>query len=435
MVGSYRVVTTFKQEYRMRGFTAPGATGTRRIPCGFGLEIRGELNPRLLESALTWVARRHSALRVYFPRNLAPRESCCTDPASVTWTLRQVDLKDFPEADRTEAESREILALLDYFDPTEFPLFRGCLTRLNHETWRLGIAVDHLIFDGGSIGIFFTDLELIYHHLAAGRNPGDLVDGGSDYALYCYAEREWANSEAAQRAAEHWRKEWAEVGPRPPSGLPLPRLPREPAGRIWQRPLSATRVAAVQRSFRQGHTSIFALLSSSVLYSMREIAGAADYALMQTTSSRSLPRHAGTIGDMSNIVLLRASAGAPVDWISYCAQARNSVLDTMEYFNVPFYFLIDSIFPGWSRDPSLAPDLSVNFNRIPRPPRLANMVVRFWSPISKELFVNAASITVDLAQIDDDEMMLSAGYESSSLDEAMADELMCRVADRLTIAT
>jgi hypothetical protein len=100
----------------------------------------------LLESSLTWLARRHSALRSYFPGRTSPDQGLCKSPREAEWRLRQFDLRASGVAYPEDSEVTALHELQQPLAPDLYPMFRGRLLRYDNH-WLLGIAISHTIFE------------------------------------------------------------------------------------------------------------------------------------------------------------------------------------------------------------------------------------------------------------------------------------------------
>ena len=428
-----RVPTSIKQAGRLAVVYDPNSW-RKWPPCVFGLEIEGAFDAALLERSLTCVARRHTALRTHFPDFGALDHGYCLAPDEVEWPLRLVDLRGLAQHEREAAEQEATAQLQDYFDPAAPPLFRAHLLRHDDERWLLGVAVDHLLFDGSSIPVFLDDLAHVHGELLRGRSESELVHDVSDFAAFCALEREWLAGPVADRALRHWRPIWDGVGPFPPAGLPTrPDAPdRRPEGAIWSRRLPADQVHAARSGLACGYVSPFAQAASAVLFALGEVTGRDDRALLYTSSRRFTAQSAETIGDMTDKTLLRIQAPASTGLAELTARVRDFALDAADHATVPFEFVRDALVPDPADQRPAGPFIMLNVDALPPAPRFDGLTARLACPVSADAFSEFGWLAVELESTDPQWMTLNCGYQSSLFDDRTVDALMTRVAASLT---
>ena len=426
-----QVPTTLNQADRVA--LAYGPDRWRKRPVTFGLRIRGRLDVPLLELALTWTARRHSAFRTFFPYAPAADRALCLDPHEISWPLAFTDLSRMTPADRAAAEHATIVSLIDYFDPASAPLFRGVLLKHDEDAWLLGIAADHLIFDGSSIPPFLKDLENVYGHLLSGRDATELGREVSDFSLFCAAEREWLASHAAERAIRYWEPIWAGMGSSPRSVLPNTEpAAGAPCGQVWTRVLPGPAIAETRRLFPHGHLSLFALAAGCVVCVLRDITGRADCGVLHTSSRRSWPGTAEMVGCLMNRVLLRVNTTGAAGLHEVTRLTRNAILDSMEQAMAPFEFLMQRFTPDQSGRKPRNPHVLVDVDSEPGPPQLGDLDVTMAWPVAGDAFRDDPRVIVSLQPSGSDSVILSCGYQASLFHPDFIDNLMSRVAGLLT---
>lgn len=427
---AHQVPTTLNQADRLAlGY---GPDRWRKRPVTFGLRIRGRLDVELLELALTWTARRHSALRTFFPYAPATDRGLCLAPGEVTWSLPLTDLTRMTPAERAAAEHAAIVSLIECFDPARSPLFRGILLRYGHDNWLAGIAADHLVFDGASIPLFMRDLEGVHGRLLSGVSAAGLAQQVSDFSLFCAAEREWLSSPAAERAIRYWEPIWDGMGPSPSSVLPTVEPGAEaPSGRVWTRVLPAPAVDQTQRSFPYGHLSPFALTASCVISVLRDTAGLTDCGILYPCSRRAWPGAADMVGCLMNRVLLRVNTAGAAGLHEVARLTRAAILDSMEYTMLPFELLMHRFNPDQAGRRPQTPHVLVEVDTEPEPPRLGGLEVSMEWPVAGDAFRDDPRIVISLQPCGHDSFILGCGYQASLFHPELIDKLMGPVADLL----
>src|SRR5689334_3061233 len=131
------------------GLTAYNLPITRRL--------RGALDVRALEQALTLLVARHESLRTRFAEIDGAPRLVIDEPGVVT--VAPVDLSALP-ADEREREAERVARerARASFDLTREHLFRATLVRLAADDHVLVLQSHHIVLDGWSLGVLFREL-------------------------------------------------------------------------------------------------------------------------------------------------------------------------------------------------------------------------------------------------------------------------------------
>ncbi|RCG33241.1 hypothetical protein DQ384_02080 [Sphaerisporangium album] len=168
-----------------------------------GLGLSGPLDVGALAKALTGLAERHETLRTVFVNSGGePRQMILGSPDA---PLTLVDLTGDPRAEQT-ALRLATAAAGERFDLASGPMLRLTVYRTAPDEHRLLLVVNHLVCDGGSLGVVARDLAALY----SGRElPPPPAVTYADYAA-------WARTRARAHAGErlgHWRERLADAPP------------------------------------------------------------------------------------------------------------------------------------------------------------------------------------------------------------------------------
>ncbi|MFF1380618.1 amino acid adenylation domain-containing protein [Streptomyces sp. NPDC058308] len=129
------------------------------------VEIRGRIQPELLERALRQVVAETQMLRVRFETDGEQRVWQVVEPCS-QWPLPVVDLRG--EADPEAAAQRWMWAdLRRTVDLRRCPSFSFAVLRTGTDRFLLYLAVHHIMMDGWSMGLFLGRLTQVYSALDA----------------------------------------------------------------------------------------------------------------------------------------------------------------------------------------------------------------------------------------------------------------------------
>src|SRR5215216_4643250 len=147
--------------------------------------LRGRLDIAALEAALDEVVRRHESLRTTLPQEAgAPVQVIAPE---LHLTLRREDLSSLPESERAATAKR--LAKEEArlpFDLSAGPLVRARLLGLGEEEHLLLITLHHVITDGWSTGVLYSELSALYGAFSRGEESPleELPIQYADYASW-----------------------------------------------------------------------------------------------------------------------------------------------------------------------------------------------------------------------------------------------------------
>nr|WP_260697089.1 non-ribosomal peptide synthetase [Streptomyces sp. 130] len=160
------------------------------------LDLTGPLDVDRLRESAQAVLDRHANLRAGF-RQTADGRWLQVVPASATAPFRTLDVSayDAPEDEARAVADRERAMPFDLRRP---PLLRWVLVRLGEDRHRLILTNHHILLDGWSMPVLFTQMFAHYRQTAA---PGPTVSGPYRDYLAWLAQADRPAAEAAWREA------------------------------------------------------------------------------------------------------------------------------------------------------------------------------------------------------------------------------------------
>ena len=316
--------------------------------------VRAEVDVAALERALTLSVRRHEGLRTVFRVEGGELRQVVLPPAPVRVEVRDVRGRTAPGGvallDRVRAVVAEEAARP--FDLAEGPLMRVALLRVSNERCALVTTVHHIVADGWSFQVLGREVDELYGHFAAGREPV-LAEPALRYADYALWQRGWLTGAELERQVGYWRGVLAGA---PALDLPTDR-PR-PAqqsfrGHLHGFALSRELVAALRRVGRQEAASLNMVILAGFAALLAAWAGQSDLVIGTILANRNRAELEGVLGFFANTAALRLGlAGAP-SFRQAVRAARRAVLDADAHQELPFEKLVEEL--GVERDPSRHP--------------------------------------------------------------------------------
>jgi amino acid adenylation domain-containing protein len=333
---------SFGQERLWSAYRAePGSTSFNLHHC---LRLRGRLEPRALERALTEVVRRHEVLRTVF-RMAGGRAVQVIRPARPV-LLREVDLAGLPGAAREEAV-RSLAAgeARRPFDLERGPLFRVLLARMGEGDFGLILSLHHIVTDGWSTGVLMREISTLYEAYAAGRES-PLPDPEVQYADYAAWQRAWLSGEVLERQLAYWRAQLAGA----PRLLALrtdrPRPPVRSDSAAVRRFRLPEEVSRALRSLgrREGCTLYMVLLAGFQALLSRH-SGQEDVCVGTPIAGRTLREVESLIGFFTNTLVIRTDLSGSPTFRGLLSRVREATLGAYAHQDFPFARLVAELRP------------------------------------------------------------------------------------------
>jgi non-ribosomal peptide synthase protein (TIGR01720 family) len=177
----------------------------------FSARLSG-IQPVILRQAWQWLVDRHPILRTAFSYNQEPALQIVLKQAKLPWT--ETDWINLGEEERQQQWE----TLLEQerhsgFDFSHAPLMRLHLIRETADSYRLLWHNHHILMDGWSLPILFTELFTVYTALRQGKNPAlPLVNRYQNYIA-------WLVQQDRQAAQSYWQQKLA--GFSAPTPIPI----------------------------------------------------------------------------------------------------------------------------------------------------------------------------------------------------------------------
>lgn len=321
--------------------------------------LTGNLNEVALRQSWNEILNRHESLRTL----IVMREGQPTQMVTpnLTLDLPLIDLHALPTAEQETA----LKALIQKWAQTPFtligsPLIRAQLVCLTPKTQVLLLAIHHLIFDGGSVGVLWRELTTLYRYFASPNaampepKPLPIQPLPIQYADFALWQRQALQGEAFNRQIAYWQRHLG--GELPVLALPSDH-PRTAClsfqGRRQAIAISKDRTQALKAlGQREGATLFMTVLAvfQTLLY---RYTGQTDILVGTPTAGRSHSATELLIGCFVNTLVLRAQPQGDISFREFLQQVRRVALEAYAHADVPFATLVEVLQP--SRDLSYTP--------------------------------------------------------------------------------
>jgi len=246
------------------------------------------------------------------------------------YAIETLDLRgaSAEEAQRQLRALRERLAHRVY-DPSGWPLFAVCVTRLAGERVRVHVSIDLLIADVWSLFILFREWGLLY---AEPQRP--LAPLKLSFRDYVLAEAALQETPRYARARGYWTQRLKELRPGPE--LPLARMPAAVAQPRFERRrarLAEPRWSRVKAGARQAGLTPSVVLCTVFTEVLAVWSKSAQFTLNVTLFHR-LPLHPevnAVVGDFTSTVLLAVEGEAAGSFIERAQRLQRQLWEDLEH--------------------------------------------------------------------------------------------------------
>lgn len=317
---------------------------SRAYNISIATELTGALDLTVLRRSLCEIVRRHESLRTRFVAVDGAPVQLITDNFAMAMPL--VDLSDLTDPLRKQEADRIIEHEAGTpFDLEELPLLRVSLLKLGQQQHILILNMHHIISDGWSMGVLFSEIARLYEAFSSGEDSPlpDLQIQYTDYALW---QRSWLKGEELEKQLSYWRERL--TGAPPSLELPLDR--RRPAAQRFcgsreERSLSRNLSDRLrQLSQREGVTLYMTVLAAfQVLLS--KYSGQEDILVGSPIANRDRTELEGLIGFLVNTLVLRTDLSGNPTFTQLLARVREAVLGAFEHRDLPFEKIVSELRP------------------------------------------------------------------------------------------
>ncbi|MFJ2034037.1 amino acid adenylation domain-containing protein [Streptosporangium sp. NPDC087985] len=368
---------------------APGNTAYT-VP--LTVRLTGELDPALLQEALTALTARHEALRMRFPTTQDGRPRVVVDGPGPA-VLKIIEAGTAEQAAELVGEE-----LVRPFDLAADALLRAVLVRIRHDDHVLLLAVHHIVSDGQSLEIMVGELFRLYGGLREGT-PATLPEQSVQFGDFAVWERERLTGPAVEPDVAFWREQL--------TGLPDLELPTDhprPAeqrfdGAVHTFTWDAELTEAARELGRAHGATLYMTLLAAYQAVLARHAGQDDFAVGSPVAGRPYRELEDVVGSFVNMVTLRSRTGDDPTVAEHLLRTRETVLGALAHQDYPFHQLVNDL--RVERDPSRSAIFQVTFtltNRVDREETVAGLNV---SPFDPPLAISQFDLALYLTETDE----------------------------------
>ncbi|HEU4766139.1 MAG TPA: condensation domain-containing protein, partial [Pyrinomonadaceae bacterium] len=314
---------------------------TYNIPAA--VRLRGSLNVKAMEDALSEVVRRHEILRTTFPAVAAQPRQVIHSAQPIRLPVKS--LMSLPE-DLREDEVRRLARLnsSEPFDLAHGPLLRASLTQIGDEDYVLMFTIHHIISDGWSLGVMVREVGVLYEAFYKGETS-PLPEMAIQYKDYAVWQQQPFHQELFAQQLEYWKKQLAGLHPT----IDLSTRPRPPVqsfrGSVEEFALPEKLSQSIlELGQREGATLFMTLLTAfSVL--LHRYTGRNDLVVGTDVANRNSSDTEGLIGFFINQLIVRAHTSGDPTFRELLRRLKDVALDGFANQELPFERLVAALQP------------------------------------------------------------------------------------------
>lgn len=306
------------------------------------VRLSGTLRVNLLERALNELLRRHESLRTIF-KVIEGAPAQIIRPYQ-PYQLKIEDLSGYADAER-EVELQAIFRreARQPIDITVGPLWRNCLIRENEECHVLVFTLHHIISDGWTANIAFSEIVALYNAFLSGASS-PLPESHIQYVDFSSWQRALFEGDYLVPHIAYWKRQLAGI----PDRLQLPAdFPRPPVisynGDMVLLEFPTPTVAALRAFCEREGATPFMAFGVVLFVLLHRLSGETDLCIGSPVAGRPHPDLESVIGLFVNTIVLRCRLEADLTFQQLLAQVRQMTLEAYDHQDLPFERLVDEL--------------------------------------------------------------------------------------------
>ena len=301
--------------------------------------LRGPLDESAFERAFREMVRRQSVMRTRIVReNGEPVQ--VVEPEVEIALFPGEDLSALPAGER-EAELMDRLQRLTDtpFDLSRAPLFRARIFRMAPEEHVLFFMPHHIVWDGWSFDLVYTELSELYRAYKDGTQP-KLPALPVSYGDFVVWHTRWLEGPQLQSQLAFWRDKLAKVDE--PKNLPADK-PRKAGmsgeGRTEWIKVSAEQTGAMRRVAREADATLNMALLALYYVLLFETMGERNLVIGTPVRGRNQVEIESVMGCFNNLVPLYLKLEPELPFADLVRQVKRIVVESFEHPDVPLEYL------------------------------------------------------------------------------------------------
>ncbi|TCP59171.1 amino acid adenylation domain-containing protein [Tumebacillus sp. BK434] len=316
------------------------------------VRLTGKLDAALLTDTINEVIYRHETLRTSFEMQEDGLKQIVR--AELFIDIPLTDLQHLPEAERFE-KAMELARDEEFkrpFDLSQAPFIRARLLRLADHDHVLLITLHHIISDGWSMGVFFTELSAIYDAFAKDQ-PVPLPELSIQYADFAEWQHDYLSGQVLEDQLGYWKNRLSGSIPvlQLPADKPRPAL-QSHNGRTYNHFLSPEVTQKLQAFNQQERATMFMTLLAAYQVLLSRWTGQEDIWVGTPIAGRNVKGIEQLIGFFVNTLVMRSDLSGNPTFRELLRTVQTNALDAFAHQDLPFEKLVEELSPDRNRSHS-----------------------------------------------------------------------------------
>ena len=323
------------------------------------LRLKGSLDIVALEKSLSELVRRHEILRTTFPMVDGEAIQQIADPTHLTLPIQ--DLQGLSTEEQTAQIEQLVKSLAaESFDLASEPPLQFTLLKLSDHEQVLLLKMHHIIYDGWSMNIFFSELSFLYRAFSQGL-PSPLPELPLQYADFALWQRQWLTGDVLERQLNYWQNQLADAPPVVELPTDYPRPPVQTfQGAVECLRLNQELTQRLKQLSQDSKTTLFMTLLAAFFVTLSRHSNQLDLVVGSPIANRNNQSLEGLIGFFANTLALRGNLSGNPSFKDFLAQVKQTTLSAYAHQDLPFEMLVERLQP--ERDLSRNPLVQVMFS-------------------------------------------------------------------------
>ena len=301
--------------------------------------LRGPMNLAAFDRAFAEMVRRQPALRTSIVTSGAGYVQRVDDGVLAT-LLPLDDLSGLPRDERESVLMQRLQSLADEtFQLDRGPLFKARLFKLGDDEHALFFMTHHVIWDGWSFDVLYTEISALYEAYADGRDPS-LPALPITYGDYAQWHNDWLQSQELKDQIAYWKKQFAQGSALMEPEGDFPRL-KATAGRgatEWMN-LDNARIAPLRDVAKRAGTTLSIAVLSVYAAMMSQWLRDPMPSIGMPVRGRGTPELDGIMGFFNNMLPIRLGVDVSLSCIDWIKSVHQTMVASYASQDAPFELL------------------------------------------------------------------------------------------------
>ncbi|MFN4266565.1 MAG: amino acid adenylation domain-containing protein [Aquabacterium sp.] len=301
--------------------------------------LTGPMNLEAFDQAFAEMIRRQPALRTSIEKQ-GDRYIQRVHEHVQASLLPVEDLSGMAKPQREAVLAQRLEALTaETFDLSQAPLLKMRLFKLDDNEHALFFMTHHILWDGWSFDILYTEISSLYEAILQGRAP-DMAPLSLTYVDYSRWHTEWVNSDELKRQVNYWTEQFA-TGPLPK--VPVGDVPRQYAvagkGSTEWMHLPEDLVEKVRDVAKQTGSTVSIVMMSVYAALMSQWMDDDHPAIGMPFRGRATPELEAIMGFFNNMLPIRLQVRQDVSCLDWIKAVRQIMVSAFASQDAPFELL------------------------------------------------------------------------------------------------